>query len=593
MSPHAASHRRRIRLWAGLATSLLVAAVQAQTSVVAEPPPTATTARMIVKYRSGAPAALQPQRFQSMAMAHAAVNRRGVQMTYLRQTAGAAAVMKLDRRVSVAEARRMAQDMMAADPDIEYAEPDRMAVVQAVASDPRYLDQWHYHEAIGGINLPSAWDRSTGTGAVVAVIDTGVRQHEDLVGGLLPGADFISDLDVAADGDGRDLDPTDPGDGVVYGQCGTGLPAKNSTWHGTHVSGTIAARTNNGRGGAGIAYGARVLPVRVLGKCGGYVSDIADAITWASGGTVAGMTAPTQVARILNLSLAGAGACDATLSAAIAGARQRGAVVVAAAANASSDAAGYFPANCPGVIAVAATNRSGGRASYSNFGSVIDIAAPGGDGTTTDRVLSTHNNGPIDPGADVYSFRNGTSMATPHVAGTLALMLATRPSATNTELESALLATARPFPVPCSQCGKGIVDAGAAVTAIGTQTTSQVTEAEPNDNRGTSQLLASLPASLSGHLASTSDVDFAKVRVPAGRTLIVTLTPVATANPNLHLFDASGVELARSTRKLGLAETITYTNGSASTVTWHIRSRYATGDVGPTLGAYRLDVRLN
>ena len=155
-------------------------------------------------------------------------------------------------------------------------------------NDTRYNEQWHYFEATGGINAPAAWDKSTGTGVVVGVIDTGYRPHADLAANLLPGYDFISDTFVVNDGNGRDSDARDPGDWINAGECGPGDPAtfEASSWHGTHVAGTIAAVTNNGNGVAGVAFNARVVPARVLGKCGGFTSDIADAIVWASGGTV-------------------------------------------------------------------------------------------------------------------------------------------------------------------------------------------------------------------------------------------------------------------------------------------------------------------
>jgi serine protease len=157
-------------------------------------------------------------------------------------------------------------------------------------NDTRYNEQWHYFEAAGGINAPAAWDKSTGSGVVVGVVDTGYRPHADLAANILPGYDFISDTFVANDGNGRDSSALDPGDWINPGECGPGDPAafEASSWHGTHVSGTIAALTNNSNGVAGIAFNARVVPARVLGKCGGFTSDIADAIIWASGGTVAG-----------------------------------------------------------------------------------------------------------------------------------------------------------------------------------------------------------------------------------------------------------------------------------------------------------------
>jgi subtilisin family serine protease len=197
--------------------------------------------------------------------------------------------------------------------------------------------------------------------------------------GCVGGYDFISDAFVANDGDGRESNAQDPGDWNTAGQCPPDPGAYPSSWHGTHVAGTIAAVSNNGSGVAGVAFGARVLPLRVLGRCGGYTSDIADAIVWASGGSVSGVPANSNVAKVVNLSLGGAGACDTTTQNAINSARTRGTVIVVAAGNENQNASNSSPANCSGVIAVASVNRSGGRAYYSNFGSVVDVAAPGGD----------------------------------------------------------------------------------------------------------------------------------------------------------------------------------------------------------------------
>ena len=243
-------------------------------------------------------------------------------------------------------------------------------------------------------------------------------------------AALIAALPLAADGNGRDADPSDPGDATVAGQCGAGSGASNSSWHGTHVAGSIAAKTNNG---VGVAFNAKIVPVRVLGKCGGYPSDIADAIIWASGGAVSGVPANANPARVINMSLGGGGACANTSQNAINSARSRGTVVVVAAGNSNADASGANPANCPGVVAVAATNRSGGRAYYSNYGAVVDVAAPGGDARTAGGgILSTLNAGTTTPGADSYAFYQGTSMAAPHVAGVAALMLSKTPGLTPT-----------------------------------------------------------------------------------------------------------------------------------------------------------------
>jgi serine protease len=358
---------------------------------------------------------------------------------------------------------------LAADPNVEYAEEDRMMQPLLTPNDPYYNLQWHYYETTGGLNLPTAWDRSTGTGVIVAVIDTGYRPHADLAANIVGGYDMISDTFVSRDGNGRDSSALDPGDWTTGGDCG-GNAASNSSWHGTHVAGTIAARTNNSVGVAGVAYNARVLPVRVLGRCGGYTSDIADGIVWASGGAVSGVPTNPNPAKVASLSLGGQGACDTTTQNAVNTARSRGTVVIVAAGNSNTNASGFSPANCTGVITVAATNRSGGRAYYSNFGSIVDVAAPGGDTRTSGGgVASTLNTGTTTPGSDSYVYYQGTSMATPHVSGVAALMFSVKPTLTPAQVESILKSTTRAFPATCSQCGTGIVNAAAAVTAAAAQ----------------------------------------------------------------------------------------------------------------------------
>lgn len=422
--------------------------------------------RIIVKYSDTLGAATRSS------MATRAVSdlagRFGVPMRQLRTTASGANVIVLDARVTAADLQKLI-GAFAASSAVQYAEEDRLLQPVLTPNDTRYNEQWHYFEATGGLNLPTAWDASTGTGVTVAVIDTGYRPHADLGAGIVGGYDFISDTFVANDGNGRDSDAQDPGDSVTAGQCGAGTPGSNSSWHGTHVSGTIAARTNNATGVAGVAFNARVVPARVLGRCGGFTSDIADAIIWTSGGTVGGVPANANPARVINMSLGGSGACGATTQNAVNSARSRGTAVIVAAGNSNANAGNFTPANCSGVITVASTNRSGGKSYFSNFGAVVDVAAPGGDMrvSASNGILSTLNSGTTSPGADSYAFYQGTSMATPHVVGVAALMLAVNGSLTPDQIEGHLRNTARAFPATCSQCGTGIVNAQAAVAAAG------------------------------------------------------------------------------------------------------------------------------
>lgn len=429
-----------------------------------------TTSRIIVKYRTSAEArAATPE--SAAASAEALSKWAAVPLQHVMNGGGQTQILALDVPQSEAEVRAIA-DRIAQDPEVEYAEPDAIMHIQQFANDPRIGEQWHYSQSAVGINLPPVWQRVTGNGVVVAVIDTGYRPHVDLAQHLLPGYDLISDELMANDGEGRDADASDPGDAC---------PRFNSksSWHGTHVAGTIAAITNNNEGGAGIASDARILPIRVLGKCGGNLSDIADGMRWAAGLPIPGVPINPNPARVLNLSLGGDGTCGPTYSDAIAAVRDQGVTVVVAAGNSDSDALGFRPANCEGVITVAATNRQGGRAYFgragagSNFGSVVEIAAPGGETyrTLSDGVLSTLNTGTNTPGADSYQFYQGTSMAAPHVAGIVALIYEQRSDIGPDEVVGILQRTAQPFPstgprsCDTNTCGAGIVDAAAAVAS--------------------------------------------------------------------------------------------------------------------------------
>lgn len=377
-------------------------------------------------------------------------------------------VLRLTKRKSFIQLNEL-MARMRQDPNILSVEEDALMKANLVPNDTFYDLQWHYHEATGGMDAQEAWDTHDGSGVVVAVVDTGYTNHSDLLANILPGYDFISDTSVSNDGDGRDNDPSDPGDWYAQNQCGFGVPGSNSSWHGTHVSGTIAAVTNNGQGVAGIAFGSKVVPVRVLGTCGGFLSDIADGVIWASGGSVPGVPANANPAQVLNMSLGGSGSCGSTYQNAINTANTNGTVVVVSAGNSNTNTSGSRPANCDNVINVAANDRQGNRASYSNYGALIDVTAPGGEtATPANGVASTLNSGTTTPSTENYVYYQGTSMAAPHVAGTVALMFQADPGMTPSEAETLLKNTARPLPGSCSGgCGAGIIDARAALDAIG------------------------------------------------------------------------------------------------------------------------------
>jgi len=418
-------------------------------SAVAE----AHTSRIIVKYKSNATTSYNRQK--QTATAEFVGRQHGVKLKELRRTYSGAAVMSLDNSVSKEQAKMLATEISALDPNVDYAEPDVLMNALAAPNDPLFNQQWSFTDPAVGINATSAWDKTNGAGVIVAVLDSGYRLHTDLAANILAvnGYDFISDLTMANDGNTRDTDASDPGDG-----CN-----EPASWHGTHVAGTIAAQTNNNQGVAGVAYGAKILPVRVLGCDGGYMSDISDGIVWASGGVVSGTQRNTARAQVINLSLGGEGTCSNTIQTAINTARANNAIIVVAAGNENIDAADTSPANCNGVITVAAINHSGERASYSNFGSRVTLAAPGGE--DADGIISTLNDGATTPGNDVYDYYSGTSMATPHVAGTLALMRAVDPFLSPDKAKILLQNTARRFSNQCTGCGAGMLDANAAVNA--------------------------------------------------------------------------------------------------------------------------------
>ena len=355
---------------------------------------------------------------------------------------------------------------LAADPSVEYAEPDRLRRPLFVPNDTLYDQQWNLFEDAGGARLPDAWDRERGAAKIViALLDSGILNHNDLAPArLVPGYDFVSDPDMANDGDGRDAVPADPGDWVAAGECDPDDPASPSSWHGTQITGIVGAATDNAAGIAGVTHGTRLLMVRVLGKCGGFTSDIVDAMRWSVGLSVPGVPDNANPARVINLSFGGEGKCTRLEQNAIDDVNARGAVVVVAAGNAAGDVDEKSPASCGGVVTVAATTRGGGRASYTNTGAGVDVSAPGGD--FGDGLLVLSNAGDTIPAADDFLLGAGTSYATAQVSGIAALVLSVNEDLNPLQVRDILAGTARPFAdSSCNQfiCGSGIVDASAAV----------------------------------------------------------------------------------------------------------------------------------
>ncbi|MFD4370178.1 S8 family serine peptidase [Streptomyces sp. NPDC058486] len=346
--------------------------------------------QFIVKFRGTSPAGHQKaERAKALRETGA---KLGVDAAELRPAAGAGVVFRTDRKLDEGGAEGLLRSL-AARGDVEYVEPDIRMHATLTPNDTRYAEQWHYSERAAGLNAPTAWDRADGTGVTVAVLDTGGTAHPDLDGNTVAGYDFVSSAAEARDGNGRDNDPTDQGDWTAIGACGTdehGNPepsyASDSSWHGTHVAGTIAAVSDNRQGVAGVARNARIQHLRALGRCGGTTSDITDAIIWASGGSIQGIPDNPTPARVINMSLGGPGACGATYQNAINSAVSRGTTVVVAAGNENDAAVNHSPANCANVITVAAADRQGNRAGYSNYGASVDVAAPGGE--TDDKTLT-------------------------------------------------------------------------------------------------------------------------------------------------------------------------------------------------------------
>ncbi|MDH3901497.1 MAG: S8 family peptidase, partial [Gammaproteobacteria bacterium] len=450
--------QRQARLVAGLLAVCLLALA---TGADAGRP--ALTNRLIVKFKT--PAVAEPLADRPAEQLERLNTRAGITLSRGRTLSGNAEVYVMPGWVPEDVAASVAA-RLAADPAVEYAEPDRLRWPLFVPNDTFYAQQWNLFEDAGGTRLPDAWDRERGAAnIVIALLDNGILNHGDLdPARRMPGFDFISDPDMANDGDGRDADPADPGDWTAAGECAPGEPAFPSSWHGTSITGLVGAATDNGAGIAGVTHGTLLLMVRVLGRCGGFTSDIVDAMRWAAGLPVAGVPDNANPARVINLSFGGEGTCSRIEQDAIDDVNARGTVVMAAAGNNAGDVAMTSPASCGGVVTVAATTRAGGRALYTNTGAGVDVSAPGGD--AGDGLLVLSNTGNTIPAADDFSLAAGTSYATAHVSGIAALVLSVNADLNPLQVGDILAASARPFAdASCAPtiCGSGIVDASAAV----------------------------------------------------------------------------------------------------------------------------------
>jgi serine protease len=393
--------------------------------------------RVLVKYR--VERELRPQ----ITVGSAVLSR-------VRQLSGGAHVYQI-AGAGVDETRALAA-ALAADPAVEYAEPDYVrgrASAPSRPNDPMFQYQW----ALPMVRAPQAWSRTTGSSTItVAIVDSGSLPHEDVKTRWVAGWDFITDPVNAADGDGRDPDPTDTGDPTEA----------SSAQHGMHVAGIIGASSNNTLGVTGVDWACQLQPVRVLGvqHGTGVDSDIGDAIRWAAGLHVDGVPDNATPAQVINLSFGGPG-LSKTMQLAVDDALQAGAVVIAAAGNTSQDAAGGSPSGLRGVIAVGAVDSSGQLAPYSNYGGAVALMAPGG-------VLTADANGASQGiistlGSNQYVYYAGTSQATAFVSAAVALLKAQSPKLTPADVRRILVDSADPSAKCGAGCGGGLLDIDAAL----------------------------------------------------------------------------------------------------------------------------------
>lgn len=433
--------------------------------------PAAVTGRLIIGLRSGGAAAAEAAMADGERLSALASRTR---LSLGKATAIAPQMQALTVE-GVTDERTLAGTLavLRADPQVAFAEPDRRRHRHLTPNDPLFNAQWYLQSAQPSATAAStAWEASSGAnatgsdGVVVAVLDTGIRfDHPDLKrasasGRLLPGYDFVSgdgggSFKTANDGDGRDADPSDPGDWVTTAEATTECPQDDSSWHGTRVSGIIGALANNSSGLAGLTWRPWLLPVRVLGKCGGYDSDIIAGMRWAGGLSVGGVPANPYPARIVNLSLGGTGACSAAYQSAIDELVARGVVVIVSAGNESGAVA--EPANCRGAVSVVALRHVGTKVGFSNLGAISTIGAPGGNCVNTGAgqpclfsIDTTTNAGLTTPGADTYTdqfnFNVGTSFSAPIVSGIAALMLSANGNLTSAQVTARLREGATPYP---------------------------------------------------------------------------------------------------------------------------------------------------
>jgi serine protease len=442
----------------------------------------ASVHRVIVKLRAAGAATPGAAHVQALSVHDRIANlaaRSGLTMRDSRQISDRMHVMQVEA-ASGGDSVAATLERLKADSDVEYAVPDERRYIHALPNDPLYSTGGQWYEqgdaaTPAAVNAQGAWDFTMGDpNLVIADLDTGVRfDHPDLLaaassGRLLPGYDFVSDATVANDGNGRDADASDPGDWITSADAGTTLfkdcDVQISSWHGTRTAGILGALTNNLHGVAGMTWQGKILPVRVLGKCGGYDSDIIAGMMWAAGISVSGVPANTNPAKIINMSLGSSETCPQSYEDVITQLTAMGVLVVVSAGNEGGPV--DAPGNCVGAAAVAGIRHAGTKVGYSSLGPEVTVSAPAGNcvnttGTCVYSIQTTTNSGTTGPVADDDAYTGnqitatndvpngpnlGTSFSAPIVSGIAGLMVAANSNLNTCQLLSRLKEGSQPFP---------------------------------------------------------------------------------------------------------------------------------------------------
>ncbi len=530
--------------WNAVRTHSVQIGPEAERLVVGFRPTAGNAVAKIIKVRARTQSVRVVQAQTSPADVAGLVQRTGLAMAKSRQITPSMHVLFLQKTLYGADVNA-ALKKLRADAAVLFADVDQRRYPHSLPNDPLFppttdaSGQWYMQtpsatsitlDGIATMDLSatdavSAWAITTGSsGTVIADVDTGVRfDHPDLLragfgGRLLPGYDFVGqDYNrttgaalgtylIANDGDGWDPDPSDPGDWISSTDQQNSLfpsadcPVSNSSWHGTRVVGVLGAITNNDTGIAGMTWAPYILPVRALGKCGGYDSDIISGMQWAAGLSVldeSGNPVPDNPypADIVNLSLGGTGSCPGDYQSVVNTLASLGVLVVASAGNESG--AVDAPGNCSGVLAVAGLRNVGTKVGYSSLGPEVGVSAPAGNCVTSAAppclrsIDTTVNLGLTTPGSNGYTnmldapYNLGTSFSAPIVSGIAALMRAVNANLTPAQLIARIESSATAFPQPAGlpqcpataadgsgecacvqgECGAGMVNALSAVSA--------------------------------------------------------------------------------------------------------------------------------